>query len=189
MEEDAQEQRRRKLEAGRAKLAHFRQRKAEGDCAYSKKKTAKRKGPAVDAPVQEERPVAAKDSGRLGGRDDCRPCGDLPVGATGPSQAQDLSMDQNQLEIKKAQARITELEVKLLNRQETINRLELEVKELQGQLAQCPGSVPCHQECEHEQQHKLEVAESISRQRDEGGWQQQTQELHLGATELMRGEG
>lgn len=59
----------------------------------------------------------------------------------------DLSMDQNQLEIKKAQARITELEAKLLNRQETIDRLELEVKGLQDQLMQCPGSVPCQQVC------------------------------------------
>lgn len=71
-----------------AQLAHFRQRKAEGDCANSKKKTAKRKGPAVAAPVQEERPVATEDSGRLGVRDGCRPCGDLPVGATGPSEGQ-----------------------------------------------------------------------------------------------------
>ncbi|XP_040842709.1 pericentrin isoform X2 [Ochotona curzoniae] len=185
MEEDAQEQRRRKLEAGRAKLAHFRQRKAEGDCANSKKKTAKRKGPAVAAPVQEERPVATEDSGRLGVRDGCRPCGDLPVGATGPSEGQDLSMDQNQLEIKKAQARITELEAKLLNRQETIDRLELEVKGLQDQLMQCPGSVPCQQEREHEQQHRLEVAE-FTRQKDEGGRQQQTQMVPSLELEALR---
>ncbi|KAL1771697.1 pericentrin isoform X5 [Sigmodon hispidus] len=60
MEEDEQEQRRRKVEAGRAKLASFRQRKAKGDCPNSKKKTAKRK--AVNAPVQEEGSVATQDS-------------------------------------------------------------------------------------------------------------------------------
>ncbi|XP_039078067.1 pericentrin [Hyaena hyaena] len=72
MDEDEQEQRRRKVEAGRAKLAHFRQRKTKGDCAHPKKKTAKRKGPAVDAPVQEESPVATEDGGLLGRGDVCK---------------------------------------------------------------------------------------------------------------------
>ncbi|EPQ15564.1 Pericentrin [Myotis brandtii] len=83
MEEDEQEQRRRKVEAGRAKLAHFRQRKTKGDCAHSKKKTAKRKSSTVDAPVQEESPVANEDSGFLGGGDVCKAtlCSDTPDGA------------------------------------------------------------------------------------------------------------
>ncbi|XP_054435390.1 pericentrin isoform X13 [Pteronotus mesoamericanus] len=83
MEDDEQEQRRRKVEAGRAKLAHFRQRKTKSDCAHSKKKTAKRKGSAVDAPVQEESPVATEDSGFLGGGDICKTpwSSDTPDGA------------------------------------------------------------------------------------------------------------
>ncbi|XP_045708339.1 pericentrin isoform X2 [Phyllostomus hastatus] len=83
MEDDEQEQRRRKVEAGRAKLAHFRQRKTKGDYTHSKKKTAKRKGPAVDAPVQEESPVATEDSGFLGGGNVCKAtlCSDTPDGA------------------------------------------------------------------------------------------------------------
>lgn len=64
--EDEQEQRRRKVEAGRAKLASFRQRKTKGDCPNPKKKTAKRKGPAVHASVhavvQEEASLAAPNS-------------------------------------------------------------------------------------------------------------------------------
>nr|KAF6394481.1 hypothetical protein HJG63_010435 [Rousettus aegyptiacus] len=70
--EDEQEQRRRKVEAGRAKLAQFRQRKAKSDCAHSKKKTAKGKGSAVPAPVPpvpEERPVAPEGGALLGGGD------------------------------------------------------------------------------------------------------------------------
>uniref|UniRef100_A0A8C2MER4 Pericentrin (kendrin) n=1 Tax=Cricetulus griseus TaxID=10029 RepID=A0A8C2MER4_CRIGR len=62
MDEDEQEERRRKVEAGRAKLASFRQRKTKGDCPNSKKKTAKRKGSAVNAPVQEEGSVAPQNS-------------------------------------------------------------------------------------------------------------------------------
>ncbi|CAK6441998.1 unnamed protein product [Pipistrellus nathusii] len=83
MEEDEQEERRRKVEAGRAKLAHFRQRKTKGDCAHSKKKTAKRKSATVDAPVQEESPVATEDRGLLGGGDVCKAtsCSDTPGGA------------------------------------------------------------------------------------------------------------
>ncbi|KAI5182216.1 Pericentrin [Manis pentadactyla] len=74
--EDEQEQRRRKVEAGRAKLAHFRQRKTKGDCAHSKKKPAKRLGLTVHATVraagQEASPVAAEDGGLLGRGDICR---------------------------------------------------------------------------------------------------------------------
>ncbi|XP_045052706.2 pericentrin isoform X7 [Desmodus rotundus] len=83
MEDDEQEQRRRKVEAGRAKLAHFRQRKTKSDYTHSKKKTAKRKGPPVDAPIQEESPVATEDSGFLGGGDVCKTtlCSDTPDGA------------------------------------------------------------------------------------------------------------
>ncbi|XP_007452564.1 PREDICTED: pericentrin [Lipotes vexillifer] len=87
MEEDEQEQRRRKVEAGRAKLAHFRQRKTKGDCAHSKKTPAKREGAAVHAPDQEESPVAAAEAGGLlGGRDVGKntPCSDTPDGAGVP---------------------------------------------------------------------------------------------------------
>ncbi|XP_008592958.1 PREDICTED: pericentrin-like, partial [Galeopterus variegatus] len=71
-------------------LAHFRQRKTKGDCAHSKKKTAKRKGSTVDAPVQEESPVATKDGGLLGGRDVCKStCSDTPDGTRGAFVAQE----------------------------------------------------------------------------------------------------
>ncbi|XP_057552637.1 pericentrin isoform X4 [Hippopotamus amphibius kiboko] len=90
MEEDEEEQRRRKVEVGRAKLAHFRQRKTKGDCAHSKKTPAKRKGAAVHAPVQKESAVAsAEDGGLLGGPDVGRntSCSSPPDGA-GAAQLQ-----------------------------------------------------------------------------------------------------
>lgn len=52
-----------------AQLAQFRQRKTKGDCAHSKKKTAKGKSSAVAAPVPEERPVAPEGGALLGGGD------------------------------------------------------------------------------------------------------------------------
>lgn len=70
-----------------AQLAHFRQRKTKGDCAHSKKTPAKRKGAAVDAPDQEESPVAAAEAGGLlGGRDVGKnpSCSDAPDGAGVP---------------------------------------------------------------------------------------------------------
>uniref|UniRef100_A0A2K5CQX1 Pericentrin n=1 Tax=Aotus nancymaae TaxID=37293 RepID=A0A2K5CQX1_AOTNA len=88
--EAQQEQRRRKVEAGRAKLAHFRQRKTKGDGAHSEKKTAKRKGSAVDAAVQEESPVAKDDSEVRGGGDIYKSpsCDHTPGGAGGAFAAQ-----------------------------------------------------------------------------------------------------
>ncbi|XP_070951980.1 pericentrin isoform X8 [Macaca nemestrina] len=85
-----QEQRRRKVEAGRTKLAHFRQRKTKGDGSHSEKKTAKRKGSAVDAPVQEESPIAKEDCALRGGGDICKStsCDDTPDGAGGAFAAQ-----------------------------------------------------------------------------------------------------
>ncbi|XP_043858526.1 pericentrin [Dromiciops gliroides] len=54
MEDREQDERRRKVEAGRAKLAQFRQRKTKGDSTSSKKKASKRKSSAVHAAVQEK---------------------------------------------------------------------------------------------------------------------------------------
>nr|XP_054398686.1 pericentrin isoform X6 [Pongo abelii] len=71
-------------------LAHFRQRKTKGDSSHSEKKTAKRKGSAVDAPVQEESPVAKEDSALRGGGDICKSvsCDDTSDGAGGAFAAQ-----------------------------------------------------------------------------------------------------
>ncbi|XP_058433290.1 pericentrin isoform X2 [Marmota monax] len=95
MDEDEQEQRRKKVEAGRAKLAHFRQRKTKSDCTHSKKKTSKRKGSAVDAPVPEEGPVAAQDGRPLGARDLSRstPCSRTTNGARGALATQEEEQD------------------------------------------------------------------------------------------------
>ncbi|XP_012508168.1 PREDICTED: pericentrin [Propithecus coquereli] len=95
MEAAEQKQRRGKVEAGRAKLAHFRQRKTKGDCANSEKKTSKRKGSAVDAPVQEESPVATDDGACLGGGGVCEStaCVDSPDGARGAFAAQECEQE------------------------------------------------------------------------------------------------
>ncbi|XP_028629735.1 pericentrin isoform X2 [Grammomys surdaster] len=89
--EDEQEQRRRKVEAGRAKLANFRQRKTKGDGPNSKKKTAKRKGSAVHASVQEEGSVAAPNSElpQGGAVFESESCSNILEGTGGASAAQE----------------------------------------------------------------------------------------------------
>ncbi|XP_037685884.1 LOW QUALITY PROTEIN: pericentrin [Choloepus didactylus] len=106
MEEDEEEQRRRKVEAGRAKLAYFRQRKTKGDCPHSKKKTAKRKGAVVAAPVQEESPVAAKDGGLPGGGGvwESASCSDTPGKAEGAFVAQEHE-EEHEIEIAELSSR------------------------------------------------------------------------------------
>ncbi|XP_047573599.1 pericentrin isoform X2 [Lutra lutra] len=145
MEEDEQEQRRRKVEAGRAKLAHFRQRKTKGDCAHPKKKTAKRKGPAVDALVQEEGPVATKDGGLLGRGDVCEDasCSDTPEGAQAV-QLEDPSGERT-------------------------GHSEQPQQKLDGDHLEQPEDIT--KECEQER--KLEFAELTRRPKDAVGAQQQ----------------
>ncbi|XP_075398289.1 pericentrin isoform X3 [Tenrec ecaudatus] len=120
MEDDEEEQRRRKVEAGRAKFAHFRQRKAKGDSSNSKKKTAKRKGWPVDAPVPEESPLAAGDSSLPGERDvwGSTSCSDTPEKAEGAIAAQACEQG-------------PELEVAALTR-----RHEEEIAQLRAELQQ-----------------------------------------------------
>ncbi|XP_071603034.1 pericentrin isoform X3 [Heliangelus exortis] len=152
MEATAEEERRRKLEAGRAKLAHFRQRKTKSDIAQSQKKTAKRKGTAVhthDLPKEEHTP-AAQDTGK---------------GVE--SQAEDASLQETtsereeveinsaaeccELDAKMCQARVAELEDKLLEKEEAVKRLSAEMDKLQEQLTQHSDSVQLQETTVQEQ--------------------------------------
>ncbi|XP_029796446.1 pericentrin [Suricata suricatta] len=146
MDEDEQEQRRRKVEAGRAKLAHFRQRKTKGDGAHPKKKTAKRKGPAVDAPVQEESPVATDGGGLLGGGDVCKhtSCSGTPAGA-GAAQAlaatgrHSVPVDLPVLDIPCSQSHTEREQECTLETEEQMRRPEDEVGAQQGAAVEPQG--------------------------------------------------
>ncbi|XP_059099804.1 pericentrin isoform X4 [Peromyscus eremicus] len=134
MEEDEQEQRRRKVEAGRAKLASFRQRKTKGDCPNSKKKTAKRKGSAVPAPVQEEGPVATPHSERPHGGAACesKACSSTLEGTRGAFAAQeqeDCELDETDLQAQKLQQQEQQQELQAQPPQ-TAHSLELEALRL-----------------------------------------------------------
>ncbi|XP_039925035.1 pericentrin isoform X2 [Hirundo rustica] len=152
--EAQEEARSRKLEAGRAKFAYFRQRKAKGDVAQSQKKAAKRKGSAVHTHElpKEEHPVAARDAGMdvEGQTEDTS----LPETAREAQGSTDLSSweplddhatakdrinsaaEYSQADAQVCQARIAELESRLLEKQEAVERLTEQMDELQDQLTQ-----------------------------------------------------
>ncbi|XP_014747205.1 PREDICTED: pericentrin isoform X6 [Sturnus vulgaris] len=152
---EAQEEvRRRKLEAGRAKFAYFRQRKAKGDVAQPQKKAAKRKGSAVhthDLP-KEEHPVAARGAGK--GLEGQAEDTNIPEARTEAQGSTDLSSwepvddhatekdrmnsaaEYSEADAQMCQVRIAELESRLLEKQEAVEKLTVQMDELQDQLTQ-----------------------------------------------------
>ncbi|XP_017693575.1 PREDICTED: pericentrin isoform X6 [Lepidothrix coronata] len=155
--EAAEETRRRKLEAGRAKFAHFRQRKAKSDVAQPQKKAAQRKGSAVhphDVP-EEEHPVAARGVGKgveskaedtnlleatTEGNADLSSWDALNDHATEKYRINSTA-EYSEADAKMCQARIAELENRLLEKQEAVEKLTAQIDELQDQLTQHKDSV------------------------------------------------
>ncbi|XP_053838771.1 pericentrin [Vidua macroura] len=167
--EAPEEARRRKLEAGRAKFAYFRQRKAKGDVAQSQKKAAKRKGSAVhthDLP-KEEHPVAAREAGK--GLEGQAEDTNLPEAATEAQGSTDLfcwepldnhatekdrvnsAAEYSEADAQMCQARIAELESRLLEKQEAVERLTVQMDELQDQLTQHNDSMQLQETTVQEQ--------------------------------------
>ncbi|XP_042730271.1 pericentrin isoform X4 [Lagopus leucura] len=150
-----EEARARKLEAGRAKFAHFRERKAKSNVAQSQKKTPKRKGSSVhthDVP-QEERAVMApgcdvgegveskaEDTNLLettaeteGSAD---PIQDTAIHPAAEEVAVCSVAECDELDDKMCQTRIAELEKRFLEKQQAVERLTVQMDELQEQLSQ-----------------------------------------------------
>ncbi|XP_074404227.1 pericentrin isoform X3 [Zonotrichia albicollis] len=166
--EAQEEARRRKLEAGRAKFAHFRQRKAKGDVAQPQKKAAKRKGSAVhthDLP-KEEHPVAARHAGK--GIEAQAGDTSLPEAPTEAQGSTDLSSweslddhatenaginpaEYSEADAQVCQGRIAELESRLLEKQEAVERLTVQMDELQDQLTQHNDSMQLQESTVQEQ--------------------------------------
>ncbi|XP_010565275.1 PREDICTED: pericentrin isoform X3 [Haliaeetus leucocephalus] len=177
---DAEEEvRRRKLEAGRAKFAYFRQRKTKSDITQSQKKTAKRKGSSVhthDVP-KEEYALAAQDVGK-GIESKAEDTNLLESKAedtnllettTETEGSADLSnwdvlndhaaekitinsaAEYSELDAKMCQVRIADLENRLLEKQEAVKRLTAQMEELQQQLTQHSDSMQLQETTVREQ--------------------------------------
>ncbi|XP_009999412.1 PREDICTED: pericentrin [Chaetura pelagica] len=128
--------------AGQLRFAHFRQRKAKSDLSQSQKKTAKRKGSSVhthDLP-QEEHAPAAQDVGQ--GVESKAEDATLLETATEMEKVRIHSAAEcSELDAKMCQARVAELENRLLEKEEALRRLTAQMEQLQQQLTQHSDSM------------------------------------------------
>ncbi|XP_035426534.1 pericentrin isoform X3 [Cygnus atratus] len=173
-EEAAAAARRRKVEAGRAKFAYFRQRKTKGDIAQSQKKTAKRKGSSVhthDVPQEEHALVAqgcdfpdvgnsienkAADTSLLETTTETERSADMSIhDAVNDHAAETVTINSaaecSELDAKMCQTKIAELENRLLEKQEAVERLTAQMDELQEQLTQQRDSMQLQETTVQEQ--------------------------------------
>ncbi|XP_054236981.1 pericentrin [Indicator indicator] len=168
------EARRQKVEAGRAKLAYYRQRKTKTNVTQPQKKTSKRKGSSVHThDVQkEEYPLAAQDVGKgiegraedaslLEGRTTTEGSADLSNGhvlkdLVAEKVAINSAAKYTELDAKMCQDRIAELENRLLEKQEAVERLTSQMHELQEELTQHRDSMQLQETTVQEQNEVIE---------------------------------
>ncbi|XP_036622726.1 pericentrin [Trichosurus vulpecula] len=197
MEVDERDERRRKVEAGRAKLAQFRQRKTKGDSSSSKKKASKRKSEAVHAAVtekEEECTVAPPDDELppdLAQSTDTRAGSDSAEGGALALEAKDsrssLATDPREPDVPRAQGKVKMLEEKLAGKQEDIDLLSQEVGELQARLAQCSEATQVQQELEMavQERDKIIVRLTSTLQRERQNHEHDQQEALLLASQMQ----
>ncbi|XP_065418318.1 pericentrin isoform X4 [Chrysemys picta bellii] len=168
------EERRRKLEAGRAKLAHFRQRKTKSDNTQSQKKAAKRKGSSdhMQNIPKEECVIVAQDSDVLtdlnisieGKTEETETSSEskADVDLSNPCLVDDCASEEyGQFNVQMCRTRIVELEKRLLEKQEATERLTTEVDDLLEQLAQHSGATHL-QELETAVQERNEIIAQLT---------------------------
>ncbi|XP_015723218.1 pericentrin isoform X4 [Coturnix japonica] len=200
-----EEARARKLEAGRAKFAHFRERKAKSNVAQSQKKTTKRKGSSVhthDVP-QEEHTVMAQgcdvgkgreskveDANFLETTTETEGSADLSVQDTvinpaAEEVAEHSAAEYSETDNKMRQTRIAELEKRLLEKQEAVERLTVQMDELQEQLSQHRDSMQLQETTVQEQNEVIRKLTSCLQQSRKDWDDLQEEALH--AAEQIHG--
>ncbi|XP_075567309.1 pericentrin [Pelecanus crispus] len=167
---DAEEEAwRRKLEAGRAKFVYFRQRKPKSDITQSQKKTAKRKGSSVhthDVP-KEEYALAAQDVGKaIESKAEDTNLLDITTGTEGSADLSNWNVlnddaaetvtinsaaEYSELDAKMCRVKLAELENRLLEKQEAVERLTAQMDKLQEQLTQHSDSMQLQETTVQEQ--------------------------------------
>lgn len=129
----------RKLEAGRAKFAHFRERKAKSNVTQSQKKTTKRKGSSVhthDVPQEEHAAMGQGCDVGKGIESKAEDTNFLETTTETEKVAVHSAAEYSELDDKMRQTRIAELEKRLLEKQQAVGRLTVQMNELQEQLSQ-----------------------------------------------------
>ncbi|XP_041056618.1 pericentrin isoform X8 [Carcharodon carcharias] len=159
------EERRKKLEVARAKLAHYRQQKAKGDCSDSTKKKKKRKSQAIhqDDLPSEEHSLAEQDGAIVGQEVD----GEL----SNTSTVEDLIVEEEevnnsaeyaQTEQQVCRLRIIELEEQLQGKEIALEHLVTKVEDLQDQLTTCQESEQIQQELEMAVQKRNDIISQLT---------------------------
>ncbi|XP_071667519.1 pericentrin isoform X5 [Patagioenas fasciata] len=178
-----EEERRRKLEAGRAKFAYYRQRKTKSDVAQSQKKTAKRKSSSVhthDVP-KEEHALAARGLGKgVERRDEATNLLETTTEGSADLSNWDVQNDHaaqkvtinsaaeySELDAKVCQARIAELENKLVEKQKAVDRLTAQMDELHEQLTRHSDSMHLQETTVQEQNEVIRKLTSCLQQAKE----------------------
>uniref|UniRef100_G3VVE2 Uncharacterized protein n=1 Tax=Sarcophilus harrisii TaxID=9305 RepID=G3VVE2_SARHA len=167
MEAYERDERRRKVEAGRAKLAQFRQRRTKSDGAGPKKKASKRKNATVHAAVEEKEEECAVAS----------PGAELPLdleqrmasgagseAAEGDSGSS-LGVDPSVPEVPKPQGEMKVLEEKPKGKQDDADLPSQQAAELPPWLARCSEASQLQQI--HERERDREIAELVSKHQEE----------------------
>uniref|UniRef100_A0A8C2YBC4 Pericentrin n=1 Tax=Coturnix japonica TaxID=93934 RepID=A0A8C2YBC4_COTJA len=183
-----EEARARKLEAGRAKFAHFRERKAKSNVAQSQKKTTKRKGSSVhthDVP-QEEHTVMAQGCDVGKGRESkVEDANFLETTTETEEVAEHSAAEYSETDNKMRQTRIAELEKRLLEKQEAVERLTVQMDELQEQLSQHRDSMQLQETTVQEQNEVIRKLTSCLQQSRKDWDDLQEEALH--AAEQIHG--
>ncbi|XP_078407771.1 pericentrin isoform X3 [Cetorhinus maximus] len=159
------EERRKKLEVARAKLAHYRQQKAKGDCSDSTKKKKKRKSQAIhqDDLPSEEHSLAEQDGAIVGQEVD----GEL----SNTSTVEDLTVEEEevnnsteyaQTEQQVCRLRIIELEEQLQGKEMALEHLVTKVEDLRDQLTTCQESEQIQQELEMAVQKRNDIISQLT---------------------------
>ncbi|XP_074452392.1 pericentrin isoform X2 [Larus michahellis] len=197
--EAEEETRRQKLEAGRAKFTYFRQRKTKSDITQSQKKTAKRKGSSVhthDVP-KEEYALAAQDVGKgiegkaedtnlLETTTDTEGCADFSSWDVLNDHAAEKdsinpAAEYSELDAKMCQMRTDELENRLLEKQEEVERLTAQMDELQKELTQHSDSMQSQETTVQEQNEVIRKLTSCLQQAKQDQDDLQEEASHVAA--------
>ncbi|XP_009706472.1 PREDICTED: pericentrin-like, partial [Cariama cristata] len=161
-------------------FAYFRQRKPKSDITQLQKKTAKRKGSSVhthDVP-KEEYALAAQDVGK-GIESKAEDTNPLEATTEAEKGTINSAAEYSELDAKMCQARIAELENRLLEKQAAVERLSAQMDELQEQLSQHSNSMQLQETTVQEQNEVIRKLTSCLQQVKKDRDDLQEEALHV----------
>ncbi|XP_043549346.1 pericentrin isoform X2 [Chiloscyllium plagiosum] len=159
------EERRKKLEAARAKLAHYRQQKAKGDCSDSTKKKRRKKSQAIcqdDLPL-EEHSLVEQDGATVQHEADDELSNTSTVEELSVVEEEVKSgIEHDQSELHICHLRIIELEEQLRVKETALEHFVTELEDLQEQLSAYQDNEQMQQDLEMAVQKRNDVISQLT---------------------------